>query len=181
MRSVPANPEACNNWTPNALIYSHLPHYLLIHLQSPVKLMSSILILRRPIHHRRMAMDWFQRGAQEDTEEKSGIGRPTTQSQVTQKEDDIRTATTVQLIKGCNKKPALVRTKWLQISGVQCWWTNSLVLMRVVVFFCLLVFLSCWQFVSEGRNVGNKIVFNSRNRCMEENIRMWEEGRFPLT
>lgn len=70
----------------------------------------------------------------------SGIGMPTTQGQVTQKEDDIRTATMVQLIKGCNKKTALVITKWLQISGVQCWWTNSLVLMRVVVFFCLSVF-----------------------------------------
>ena len=38
------------------------------------------------------------------------------------------------------KKTAPVRTKWLRISGLQCWWTNSLVLMCVVVFFYLSVF-----------------------------------------
>ena len=45
---------------------------------------------------------------QEDTEEKSSIGMPTTQSQVTPKEDDIRTATIMQLNQGIQQKTALV-------------------------------------------------------------------------
>ena len=70
---------------------------------------------------------------QEDTEEKSSIGMPTTQSQVTPKEDDIRTATIMQLNQGIQQKTALVWTKWLQILGVQYWW-------KIDLFCCIFLF-----------------------------------------
>ena len=118
-----------NKWTPNVHMYSHLSHHLLIYLQSPVKLMSFILMLKHPIHHRKMAR----------TQRRKVALACWRQSQVTPKENDIRTGRVMQYIKENNQEAELVQTKWLQILGAQCWWANGFVLMCLVVFFCLLL------------------------------------------